>query len=184
MAKGLLLAAMNFQNTAADEFNDWYDTEHIPERQRVAGFLTHQRWVGADGAPVSVAIYDLETVGVLASAAYRAIGGENLSPWSKRITAQCERLLRFEGSEATLITSALRFAKEHVLQVRDRTGTTEERFPASPAYELEILAFETELRGERSMLPDGEDSLQMVTVTQAVLRAIDERRSVAVPSVG
>jgi hypothetical protein len=99
MAKGLLLAAMNFQNTAADEFNDWYDTEHIPERQRVAGFLTHQRWVGADGAPISVAIYDLETVGVLASAAYRAIGGENLSPWSKRITAQCERLLRFEGEQ-------------------------------------------------------------------------------------
>ena len=34
MAKGVLIAAMDFSNVAEDEFNDWYDTEHIPERQR------------------------------------------------------------------------------------------------------------------------------------------------------
>jgi hypothetical protein len=39
MAKGVLIAAMDFSNVAEDEFNDWYDTEHIPERQRVPGFL-------------------------------------------------------------------------------------------------------------------------------------------------
>jgi hypothetical protein len=59
---------------------------------------------------------------------------------------------------------------------------TEERFPATSAYELEILAFEGELHGERSLLPDGEESMQMVAVTQAVLQAIDERRMVAVPT--
>ncbi len=67
--------------------------------------------------------------------------------------------------------------------MRDRAGTNEERFPPSPAYALEVLAFEGELRGERSLLPDGEDSVQTVAVTQAVLQAIDERRSVAVPAV-
>ena len=65
----------------------------------MAGFLTAQRWISADGAPISVATYDLETVGVLAAPAYQAVGGQNLSPWSKRITAQCERLLRFEGEQ-------------------------------------------------------------------------------------
>jgi hypothetical protein len=99
MAKGLLLAVLDFKNTAADEFQDWYDTEHLPERARIPGFLTAQRWVSADGAPISVATYDLETVGVLAAPAYQAIGGQNLSPWSKRITAQCHRLLRFEGEQ-------------------------------------------------------------------------------------
>ena len=63
------------------------------------GFLTLQRWVGANDAKISVATYDLETVGILASPAYKAIGGPNLSPWSKRITAKCERLLRFEGEQ-------------------------------------------------------------------------------------
>jgi predicted dehydrogenase len=67
-----------------------------------------------------------------------------------------------------------------VVRVRDGAGTTEECFPASPAYALEVRAFESELRGERSLLPDGEDSVQTVAVTQAVLQAIDERRSVAV----
>jgi len=100
-----------------------------------------------------------------------------------REIASAENNLMVEGSEATLITSALRFATEHVVCVRDRGGMTEERFSASQAYELEILAFEGELHGKRSLLPDGEDSVQTVAVTQAVLQAIDERRSVTVPAV-
>ena len=100
-----------------------------------------------------------------------------------REIASAENNLIVEGTEATLITSALRFATEHVVRVRARAGTSEQRFPASPAYALEVLAFEGELRGERSLLPDGEDSVQTVAVTQAVLQAIDERRSVAVPAV-
>ena len=99
-----------------------------------------------------------------------------------RDVAQAENNLIVEGSEATLVTSALRFAKEHIVRVRDAANTTEERFPASPAYEWEILAFEGELRGERSQLPDGSDGLQTVAVTQAVLQAIEERRVVTVPA--
>jgi len=99
MAKGVLIAAMDFSNVPEDEFNDWYDTEHIPERQRVPGFLVCQRWIGADNPKQSVATYDLENVSVLQGPAYRAIGGENLSPWSKRVTARVERLVRFEGDQ-------------------------------------------------------------------------------------
>ncbi len=99
MAKGELIAAFDFSDVAEDEFNDWYDLEHIPERQRVPGFLILQRWIGADDARQSVATYDLDRLAVLQSPAYRAIGGENLSPWSKRVTAMCRRLLRFEGEQ-------------------------------------------------------------------------------------
>src|SRR6185436_1388297 len=42
---------------------------------------------------------DLETIKVLASPAYLAIGGANLSPWSKRVTGRVERLMRFEGDQ-------------------------------------------------------------------------------------
>jgi hypothetical protein len=99
MAKGTLIAAMNIGRAAEDEFHDWYDTEHLPERERVPGFLRCERWIGADDRRVSVATYDLETVGVLRTPAYLAIGGENLSPWSKRVTARVERLMRFEGDQ-------------------------------------------------------------------------------------
>ena len=61
MAKGILIAAMNIGNAAEDEFHDWYDTEHLPERVRVPGFRLCQRWMGTQDPKVSVATYDLET---------------------------------------------------------------------------------------------------------------------------
>ena len=99
MAKGILIAAMNIANAAEDEFHDWYDTEHLPERQRVPGFLVCQRWIGAQDPKISVATYDLDAVGILQSPGYLAIGGANLSPWSKRVTSRVERLMRFEGEQ-------------------------------------------------------------------------------------
>ena len=99
MAKGTLIAAMRIKNVATDEFHDWYVTEHLPERQRVPGFLVCQRWIGADDPAISVATYDLESHAVLKTPGYLAIGGENLSPWSKRVTARVERLMRFEGDQ-------------------------------------------------------------------------------------
>jgi hypothetical protein len=99
MAKGILIAAMNIANAAEDEFHDWYDIEHVPERERVPGFLLCRRWLGAADPRISVATYDLDTVGVLQSPAYQAIAGDNLSPWSKRVTSRVERLMRFEGEQ-------------------------------------------------------------------------------------
>lgn len=99
MSRGLLIAAFDYGNAHADEFHDWYDLEHVPERQRVPGFGACERWIGVDGPNVAIATYDLETVAVMQSPAYKAIAYENLSPWSKRVTAQCKRLIRFEGSQ-------------------------------------------------------------------------------------
>jgi hypothetical protein len=99
MANGLLIAGFNYGNIAQDEFNDWYDTEHVPERSRVPGFLNCQRWLGAEDSKVSIATYDLSSLAVLQSAQYRAIAYENLSPWSKRVVGRCGRILRYEGEQ-------------------------------------------------------------------------------------
>jgi hypothetical protein len=99
MAKGILIAAFDFSKAAEDEFNDWYDLEHIPERERVPGFLSCERWIGVDNPKYSVATYELESLEVMRSAPYRAIAYENLSVWSKRVTAICDRLMRFEGEQ-------------------------------------------------------------------------------------
>ena len=48
MAKGILIAAMDFSAAPEDEFHDWYDLEHIPERLAVPGFLNAQRWIAAE----------------------------------------------------------------------------------------------------------------------------------------
>src|SRR3954462_10862890 len=101
MAMGLLVAGFDSSGVNADEFNDWYDTEHVPQRRAVPGFLSCERWLGADDPNISIATYDLESLAVLTSDAYRAIAGENLSPWSKRVIAKAKRLCRFEGEEIT-----------------------------------------------------------------------------------
>src|SRR5207245_3605156 len=75
MAKGILLAAMDFSAAPEDEFHDWYDLEHVPERLRVPGFLNGDRWVGATDPKLSVATYDLDNVGVLHSPPHRAPAG-------------------------------------------------------------------------------------------------------------
>ncbi|MEM7406403.1 MAG: hypothetical protein AAF458_13980 [Pseudomonadota bacterium] len=99
MASGLLAVAFDFADAHADEFHDWYDLEHLPERESVPGFGRCERWLGATAPSQALATYDLDTVGVLDGDAYRAIAGANLSPWSKRVTGMCTRLLRFEGEQ-------------------------------------------------------------------------------------
>jgi hypothetical protein len=95
----LLVAGFNYSGAAQDEFNDWYDTEHVPERLRIKGFLNAERWLGADDPKISIATYDLESLDVLKSPAYTSIAGANLSPWSKRVTGMCQRLCRLEAEQ-------------------------------------------------------------------------------------
>ena len=101
MAKGLLVAAFDFSTAHADEFHDWYDLEHIPERRAVPGFGACERWIGEEEPTVSVATYDLDSIDVLRGEDYASIAYGNLSIWSKRVTAMCKQFLRFEGTQIT-----------------------------------------------------------------------------------
>lgn len=93
------MVAFDYTNAHADEFHDWYDLEHLPEREAVPGFGTCERWIDVETPNQAVATYDLDAVGVLRTDAYKAIAYENLSVWSKRVTAMCDRILRFEGAQ-------------------------------------------------------------------------------------
>jgi hypothetical protein len=99
MAKGLLFMAFDFSTAHEDEFHDWYDKEHVPERLRVPGFLNAERWIDEQNPKIHVATYDLDTVGVMDTQAYRAVGGANQSVWTKRVTGMCGRIMRFVGSQ-------------------------------------------------------------------------------------
>jgi hypothetical protein len=143
MAKGILIAVMDFSGVAEDEFHDWYDLEHIPERQRVPGFLTCKRWIGALDPKISVATYELDNVAVLNSPAYRAIGGDNLSVWSKRIVARVKMLMRYQGEQilpgdatapknaAALLLNAMSVPAEHEHEFNEWYNT--EHIPALAA---------------------------------------------------
>lgn len=91
-----LIAISGFEKVPADEFNDWLDTEHIPKRLALPGFLRAERWLAEDGSPTSIVLYELSALDVLDSEAYRNVTGHRLSPWSKRLLGRCKRI-RFDA---------------------------------------------------------------------------------------
>ena len=99
MANGLLLAALKIARAADAEFHDWYDTEHLPERERVPGVLHASRWIDVGDPRIAVATYELTDVEVLRSPAWRAINGDNLSAWSKRMLPRLEWVMRAEAEQ-------------------------------------------------------------------------------------
>ena len=85
MKRGLLLTLTEPPPAMEEEFNAWYDEEHLPERLAIPGFRSATRWV-ADvpaGEGKYLATYELESAAVLQSAAYLA-RFRNQSPWSRR----------------------------------------------------------------------------------------------------
>lgn len=86
--KGFLLVTMQPPPALEEEFNAWYDTEHIPERLAVPGILTALRFVCIDGHPRYLAMYDLESLEVMNSPAYLAVAHDKSSPWTKRVTSR------------------------------------------------------------------------------------------------
>jgi len=97
--KGFLLVFMNPPPAFDEEFNAWYDSEHIPERLAVPGILTGLRYINiAGGAPRYLAMYDLERFEVMESPEYLRVAFDNSSPWTKRVTARA-RVQRFAGRQ-------------------------------------------------------------------------------------
>jgi len=84
-APAILMVSMEPPAAMEDEFNDWYDTEHFPQRSALPGVQACSRWVCLDGWPRWMALYELESVRVLQSDAYHAMSGPHATPWSKRI---------------------------------------------------------------------------------------------------
>jgi hypothetical protein len=97
---GLLLVTMEPAAGAEDEFNDWYDMEHFPQRSGLPGFQTASRWVCLEGWPRYVALYDLSGTAALETAAYRAVSGSNSTPWSKRVLPRTLGRLRIVAEQA------------------------------------------------------------------------------------
>jgi hypothetical protein len=85
MRRGLLLTLTEPPAGMEEEFNAWYDGEHIPERLSIPGFRSARRWVAGKSY---LATYELDAPSVLQSPAYLA-RFRNPTPWSKRCLDKC-----------------------------------------------------------------------------------------------
>ena len=91
---GVLVAMFDIPEELEDEFNTWYDGEHIPEKVgRVPGFLRARRYKALDGRPNYLAIYDLEDVNVLSDPGYLATYRSG-SPTTQRMKSSATTFYR------------------------------------------------------------------------------------------
>jgi hypothetical protein len=122
--KGFLLVLMQPPLTIEEEFNAWYDTEHVPERLAVPGVETAVRFSSTTGTPPKyLAMYDLVAESVLDTEAYKRVAGDRSSPWTKRVTGRT-KVYRSVGSQifpGNVIT--VRSARATIVRFRDLAET-------------------------------------------------------------
>jgi hypothetical protein len=65
------------------DFNRWYNEEHLAERLAIPGFLSGARYEAVKGGPKHLACYELDSLQVLESRAYKTVQA-NPTEWTKR----------------------------------------------------------------------------------------------------
>jgi hypothetical protein len=87
MANGTALLVVTVEIDPADdeEFNRWYDEEHIPEKLAEPGFLSVRRLKSSDGASKYLVVYELETAEAATKPAYMR---KEPTDWGKSIMAR------------------------------------------------------------------------------------------------
>ncbi len=80
---GLLMVWTDVPADKEAEFHRWYNEEHIAERLAVPGFLSAARYEAVKGGPNHLAYYELESVEVLESDAYKYVQAHP-TEWTKR----------------------------------------------------------------------------------------------------
>ena len=116
MKRGLLLTLTEPPPGMEEEFNAWYDEEHLPERLAIPGFRSARRWVSGR---TYLATYELDSADVLQSAAYLA-RFRNPTPWSKRCLGKTVAFKRWAcvqvepgGADPHSAARGLIFAMKH-----------------------------------------------------------------------
>jgi hypothetical protein len=83
--RGIFLVYADVDPTHEEEFNAWYNTEHLPELLGLPGFLDAARYMAYKGVPRYLAVYELDSADALKTAEFQKWRADP-SPWSRRIS--------------------------------------------------------------------------------------------------
>ena len=119
-----------------EEFNAWYDTEHLAERLAITGFRSARRWVAscAPGEGKYLATYELDSPGVLQSGEYLARFA-NATPWTRRCLDKtvlfrrwaCEQIEPGDADAHPLAKAVLLIARDAPFDAPEMAGALQAR---------------------------------------------------------
>jgi hypothetical protein len=119
--KGMLLTSMDIDPADDEEdFNRWYDREHLEERVAIDGFLEARRYLAHAGSPKYLCLYSTRTIDVLDSPAYRTRLGKP-TDWSRKTMAKFKNMIRAVG-RITISRGNGRGAVLGIVRLRPETG--------------------------------------------------------------
>ena len=82
---GMICVWTDINQPVEEEFNTWYEEEHMPERvNEVPGIISARRYTCIEGDPKHLAVYDLEDPSALESEEYKGITQRN-SPGTQKM---------------------------------------------------------------------------------------------------
>ena len=84
---GLLMVWCEVPEDKEEEFNRWYNEEHLAERLSVPGLLSAARYEAVSSGPKHLAVYELESPTVMESPEYREIRRAP-TEWSRRMSPE------------------------------------------------------------------------------------------------
>ena len=84
---GLLMVWCEVPGDVEDEFNRWYNEEHIEERLSIPGVLSAARYEAVVSGPKHLAVYELESAAVMESEEYLRVRSQP-TEWSRRMSPE------------------------------------------------------------------------------------------------
>jgi hypothetical protein len=159
--KGMLLTSMDIDPEHEEDFNRWYDREHLEERVAIDGFLEARRYITHQGSPKYLFLYSTAALEVLDSPVYRArLAGP--TEWSKKTMARFKNMIRAVAS-ITVSRGVGRGAVLGIIRLRPQPGS-EDTFRVELALKLDptgldgiismhLIESDTRLSGPTAELP-------------------------------
>jgi hypothetical protein len=97
---GIFLVYTDIDPKYEEEFNAWYNTEHLPDLLSVPGFLDAARYMASKSGPKYLAAYELATTDALKTPEFQKVRA-NPTPWSRRVapTAIGKNVTRIVGQQ-------------------------------------------------------------------------------------
>ena len=123
--RGLLAVWMDIPAQIEEDFNHWYNEEHIAERVGIPGFLSGRRYFSLEGTPRYIALYETVDAQVLKSEIYRAVLN-NPTVWTKNIQPHFQNFVRNEYEWMLTLGTLPEQAAPYVLTVRLETDPAHE----------------------------------------------------------
>ncbi|UGV25658.1 hypothetical protein E0H22_08140 [Rhodopseudomonas boonkerdii] len=117
---GMLMTSMDIDPAHEQEFNQWYDREHLAERVAIDGFLEARRYVAVNAAPKYLGLYSTATFDVLDSDAYRKALA-NQTAWSLANIGRFKNMLR-SVARITISRGVGRGAALGLVRIRPQEG--------------------------------------------------------------